>query len=162
MDERKANTYLRVIVTINFLKGLNEFPSWLGEVFQSLNHYCSKLYSKGNKHEGYIAITYHSLHIQNSCALINVFFGRDCTRWHFIIVSPLKLLDMVLQITIHGGNLHELGGINQTKSFNIYRPSILVDAMMPLGIVLKDLFFLLEIEVLTNGSWQKHQLFLQL
>lgn len=92
------------------------------------------------------------MHIQNSCALINVFLCCNRTCRKLADESPLELFHMILQITIHCCDLHQLGGINLTQALNVNRASIFVNSMMPLWIVLQNFINFLEIKVLNKET----------
>lgn len=80
-------------------------------------------------------ITYHSLHIKNSCALINVLLCCNGTGRKLGNEGSLKLFYMVFQITIRCGDLHQLVRVDLSQAFNVNRLSILINSMMPLRVV---------------------------
>lgn len=96
-------------------------------------------------------LTYHPLHIQNSSALINVLLCCYRTRRELDNEGSLEFSNVVLHVAVHCCDLHKFVGINLTKSFNVNRPSILVNSMVSLWIIVEDLIYFLELEFL----WQK-------
>lgn len=95
-----------------------------------------------------ISNAYHSLHIQNGCALIDVLLCSNGTSCKLEIKCPLKLLDMVFDIAIHGCDLHQLGGIYLAQPLNVHWSSIFIHSMMPVGIILQDFLEFLEFKIL--------------
>lgn len=79
--------------------------------------------------------TYHSLHIQNSSALIDVLLCCNGTGSELNSKGPLKLSDMVLHVAVHCGNLQKLVRINLSKFFNVDWTPILINPVMSLWIV---------------------------
>lgn len=94
--------------------------------------------------------TYHSLYVNNSCALINVFLCSDRAGWELIIKGPLEFLNMIFNISVQCCGLHEFVSINFTQSFYINWSSLLINSMMTLGIILKDLISFFELIILTR------------
>lgn len=99
---RKFNVRLIIGPIIIFIFKLN--------VYESHTHLVSKIIK-------YICIfdrilTYHSLYIKYSCALIDMPFGSDGASWELIVKGSLKLLNVVLNVAVKCSGLHELGCIN--------------------------------------------------
>lgn len=65
--------------------------------------------------------TYHSLHIQDRCALVNVFLGCNGTSRELNSECPLKLSHMVLKIAIQSCDLQQLVRVNLTQPFYVNR-----------------------------------------
>lgn len=95
-----------------------------------------------------IVLTYHSLHIQDGCTLINVLLCCNWTSWEFYGKCLLKLLYMVFQISFHGCDLQQLGRIYLAQSLNVNRSSILIHSMIPMRIVFQDFIDFLKFKFL--------------
>lgn len=95
-----------------------------------------------------ISHAYHSLHIQDSRTLIDVLLGSNGTSCKLRIKCPLKLLNMVFDIAIHGCDLHQLAGIHLSQFLYVHGSSFFVYPMMSLGIIFQDLVNFLEFKLL--------------
>lgn len=82
--------------------------------------------------------SYHALHIQDGCALVDVLLGCNAACWKLVGKYLLKLLDVILNISIHGCDLQKLYGVDLTQPFNVNRSPLLVNSMVALGIVFKN------------------------
>ena len=91
---------------------------------------------------------YHSLHIQDGCTLIDVLLCSNGASCKLHIKCPLKLLNMVFDIAIHGCDLHKLSGIYLAQSLNVDRSSIFIYSMMSMGIIFQDFIDFLEFKFL--------------
>lgn len=137
---RKFNVRLIIGPIIIFIFKLN--------VYESHTHLVSKIIK-------YICIfdrilTYHSLYIKYSCALIDVPFGSDGASWELIVKGSLKLLNVVLNVAVKCSGLHELGCINLAQPFYINWSSILINPVMSLRIVPQYLLFFFEVKILSQ------------
>ena len=107
--------------------------------------------------KAYIRIpTYHSLNINNSCALINVLLCCNRTGWELDIEGPLKLLHVVIQVAVRCCNLQKLVYIDLAKSFEINRPSILINPVISLWILFDNQISFLELKFLSKDGTGKN------
>lgn len=83
-------------------------------------------------------ITYHPLYVEDRCTLVNLPSRRNGARWELGCEGPLEFPHVVIHIAINCSHLHQLGGINLSKSFDINRSPLLIYPVMTLGIVFQD------------------------
>lgn len=114
---------------------------------------------KANKFEGTRIIenelsdrkTYHSLHIEDAGALVDVLLGSDGACWELDSKAALEFLDVVLDVPVKVGHLHQLVSVDFAKPLKVDRAALLVHSMVALRVVLQDLIDLVEFKVLNTN-----------
>jgi hypothetical protein len=107
-----------------------KFLSSLGEILKSLPQKNTRAL-RNSKQKKNICIlqasltkesfTYHTLDIQDGGCGVNVPLGSQCAGWKHLPEGPLELLDMILDVSIHQGDLHELVQIHLPKPLDLAR-----------------------------------------
>ena len=75
-------------------------------------------------------------------------FSGDRASGELLLEGPFKFPHVVLDIAVNGSDGHELVGVNSPQSLDVDRSSLPVNAVVALGVVLKNLFQLFKIEIL--------------
>jgi hypothetical protein len=57
---------------------------------------------------------------------------------------------MILDVPVHGGDLHELVGVDLPKPLDVHRSALSVDAMVSLRVVEEHLIQFLKLKILTT------------
>jgi hypothetical protein len=114
----EKNNYLGIIVAINLLHPVHKFSCSLREILKplkksitiKLNKLQTDMYSISTTQTE--PFTYRTLDVQDGSGGVNVPLGSQCAGSEPLPEGSLKLLDMVLDVAIHRGDLHEFVGIH--------------------------------------------------
>ena len=72
----------------------------------------------------------------------------QCAGWEPFPKGPLKLLDVILDIAICRGDVHELVRIHLPEPLNVHRLALTVDTMVALRVVAQHLIQFFKLKIL--------------
>src|SRR4051812_5225024 len=116
----------------------------------SAKHYKNRPRYTSVDKEGWF--TYHTLDIQDGGGGVDLPLGSQCASREPLSEGPLKLLDMVLDVPVHRGDLHELVSIDLPKPLDVHRPAFSIDTMVSLRVVAQHLIQFIKVKILNTWA----------